>query len=209
MSGVEELLLLYLKAPSNIDKRVRELQTALYRNGGFISALALPIMIPLYFLSPQYIDSRPAELQATLRRAVGKQAPLFHSGSLQERDGYLFWNLEPSKELERLERNCRRVFTPQDPQQRERRRHSASELFPTARGFFLCFLEGRGSSRFPLPASPDPLTFPAKAAILLRLRPLALEGGEVEQGTSDSELRSWWRSIYWEEIARVPLRKRK
>ena len=53
-----EYALLALKGPSNIEKKVRELQSSLYRQGGLISALALPVMIPLCFVEPGALPAK-------------------------------------------------------------------------------------------------------------------------------------------------------
>ena len=198
-----ERALLSLGVPSNIEKKVRELKTSLYREGGLVSAQALPVLIPLCFVPPAAGGQKREALRDALRRAVGRQAPLLRSGSILERDGFLLWNLEPADELQRLSRNGAEVFAGQADQ---------PKLFPVARGFVLCSLECRSPSELPSLDAPEPLSFPAKAAVLLRLRSLDAEPGALE-GESPatevplSEAGPWWRSLFWEELERIPLRK--
>jgi hypothetical protein len=218
-----EHALLFLKAPSNIEKKVRELTICLYRDWNLLSARALPVMIPLCFVALHSVASTPAQIRDAIRRAAGKRAPFFRSGSILESGGYLYWDLEPRAELERLKESCGQVFSASDaasgggthtpPRARlnaptdadaDRRKRS---LFPTARGFYLCSLEGRMQSAPPSLAVPEPLSFPAKAAVLLRLRSLSEERQAGEQAGPLPAKQPWWQSLFWEEVGRVPLRK--
>lgn len=198
-----EYALLALKGPSNIEKKVRELQSSLYRQGGLVSALALPVMIPLCFVAPGVIPAKRSDLRDRLRRAVGRAAPYLNSKSIAERDGFLFWDLAPRRELQRLRRDCEKVFTPANSQQGTQQR----DLFPVARGFFLCALEGRSRAAIPSLTVSEPLVFPAKAAFLLLFHTLALETATAEQGASSAEDRPWWKSLFWEKLEEIPLRK--
>jgi hypothetical protein len=196
-----ERALLSLRVPSNIEKKVRELKTFLYREGGVVSARALPMMIPLCFVPSAVAVQKRAALRDALRRALGRQAPLLRGGSIMEHEGFLFWNLESADELQRLSHRSAEVFG-EEP----------SQLFPVARGFVLCSLEGRLPSDLPPVEAPERLSFPAKAAVVLRLRLLEAEPGSerLEATASEipaSETGAWWRSLFWEELERIPLRK--
>ena len=205
-----EFALLALKVPSNIEKKVRELQSSLYRQGGLASALALPVMIPLCFVEPGVASEKPSELRRRLRLAVGKEAPYLNSKSIAECDGFLFWDLAPRRELQRLQRSCDKVFAPASSQPKaERQGGRQSDLFPVVRGFFLCSLEERSRSAVPPPAVSEPLRFPAKAAFLLYLHPLETEPGRKERDVCATEDRPWWKSLFWEKLGEIPLRKSK
>ncbi len=193
-----EYALLALKSPSNIEKKVRELQSSLYRQGGLVSALALPVVIPLCFVEPGAFSTSRSELRVSLRRAVGKEAPYLTSGSIVESDGSLFWDLTPRRELQRLRRSCERVFAPAARQ---------PDLFPVTRGFFLCSLQGRSRDAMPSLTISEPLRFPATAAFLLRFRPLDVELETAQLGPSSVDDRPWWKSLFWEKLEEVPLRK--
>ena len=108
-----EYALLALKGPSNIEKKVRELQSALYRQGGLASSLALPVMIPLCFVTASAIPAKRGELRDRLRRVVGKEAPRLTSKSIAECDGFLFWDLDPRRKLQQLQRSCEKEFSPE------------------------------------------------------------------------------------------------
>jgi hypothetical protein len=189
-----EYALLTLRGPTNIEKKVRELQSSLYRQGGLISARALPVLIPLCFVRPDAIPAEQAALRDILRRAVGRDAPYLNTGPVAESDGFLFWELSPRSELQRLRSSCEEVFAPaahQPPTEQP-------DLFPVARGFFLCALEGQPPDRRPPLPVPESQRFPAKAAFLLLVRPLEVDVGERLQ---------WWKSLYWEKLDEIPLRK--
>ena len=205
-----EYALLALKAPSNIEKKVRELRSSLYRQGGLASALALPVMIPLCFVEPGVASEKPSELLRYLRLAVGKEAPYLNSKSISECDGFLFWDLAPRRELQRLQRSCDKVFAPASSQPRaERQSGRQPDLFPVGRGFFLCSLEGRSRAAVPSPAVCEPLKFPAKSVFLLHLHPLETEPWRNERGVCATEDRPWWKALYWEKRGEIPLRKSK
>jgi hypothetical protein len=202
-----EYALLALKGPSNIEKEVRELQRSLYRQGGLVSALALPVMIPLCFIAPRVVPAKRSELRDSLRRAVGKEAPYLNSRSIADSDGFLFWDLAPRRELQRLKRSCEKVFAPTIAQQGDRQEAQQPNLFPVAQGFFLCSLQGRSRATIPSLEVPAPLLFPAKTAILLHVHPLVVEPGTTEQGASSTDSRPWWKSLFWEKLEEIPLRK--
>jgi hypothetical protein len=201
-----EYALLALKGPSNIEKNVRELQSTLYRHAGLTSSLALPVMIPLCFVAPNLIPTKRAELRDRLRRAVGKVAPNLRSRTVSESDGFLFWDLSPRRELQRLWSSCQEVFAPAFDDQADQQEFRHPDLFPVARGFFLCSLEGQPLDRaFSLPV-PESLLFPAKATMLLRFHPLDSDSGTT-QAADDPEDRPWWKSLFWEKLEEIPLRK--
>lgn len=216
-----ECTLLSLEAPSNIEKMVRELKTFLYREGGLTSARALPVMIPLCFLSPALAGQNRSELRDALRQALGRQAPVLRSGPIMENGGYLFWDLQPADELQRLGRRSAEVLSPGGQLPGEAASGAPPDgapfqPFPPARGFILCSLEGRSLSDLPPLEAPERLPFPAKAAVILRLRSLkrSLEAAprpaQREPGASEpnaSVAGPWWRSLFWEELERIPLRK--
>lgn len=187
--------ILGLKAPTNIEKKVTGLQTSLYRDWELASALALPVMIPISFLPLQPASQDPAALRSALRRVVGKQAPYFRTASIIEIEGFLFWQLEPREQLQRLAARCLEDFA----------RSDSEPLFPVGRGFYLCAVEGQSGSRIASIPAPEPLSFPARAAVLIRVHPLVGEAQVVEQGCAVKE--TWWQSLFWEEVARLPLRK--
>jgi hypothetical protein len=202
-----EHALLFLKAPTNIEKKVRELQLRLYREWDLPSGLALPVMIPLCFVAPP--DARrPVEMRELLRRSVGRRAPYLRTGSILEAEGFLFWELGPREDLRRLEGGCARAFAGSGAGEPDRRQAEQQAprpdrerdleppegelsvreppvrqaLFPTGRGFYLGSAEGRSRSVEPALEAPEPLLFPAKEAVLLRFRPLGEGGWTGEQG---------------------------
>jgi hypothetical protein len=74
--------------------------------------------------------------------------------------------------------------------------------FPLHTGFFLALQEPGSDLRelaLALPP-PNPLSFPAAAFTLLRVRRLPLEPLASEQPP-------WWRALVWEELLNVPLKK--
>jgi hypothetical protein len=208
-SRIVRYALLALSGPSNIEKKVRELQSSLYRQGGLASALALPAIIPLCFVEPRNLPAKRGELRDRLRRGVGKEAPYLSTGSIAEHDGFLFWDLAPRRELRRLARSCEEAFASADEQNAGRQEARPPDPLPVARGFFLCFLQGRSQDSIPSPALAGPLRFPAWRAFLLQIHPLDLKPGRSQPGRGDraSAGRMWWSSLYWEKLEEIPLRK--
>jgi len=194
---VVDYWILGLKAPTNIEKRVTELQTSLYRDWELASALALPVMIPISFLPPQPASQDSGGLRSALRRVVGKQAPYLRTASISEIEGFLFWQLEPRDELQRLAASCSKDFARGDSEQ--------EPLFPVGFGFYLGSVEGQSGSRITSIPAPEPLSFPARAAVLIRVHSLGGEAQGAEQGCTATQ--TWWHSLFWEELARLPLRK--
>ena len=202
-----QFALVALRGPSNIEKKVRELQSSLYRQCGLASALALPAVIPLCFVKPNRIPEKAGALREHLRRAVGREAPYLTSGAVAVCGDFLFWDLAPRRELQRLQRSCEKVFTaaellPADPQASVQ-----PDPFPVARGFFLCSLQGRSRGRVPSLVVSRDLRFPAKAASLLQVRTLGLSPGAAGSGSSAEVERPLWKSLYWEKLEEIPLRK--
>jgi hypothetical protein len=202
-----EFVLLALGAPSNIEKKVRDLQTRLYRQGGLASARALPVIIPLCFLDPRLIPSKPEELRKRLHGALGKEAPYLSSGTVAECDGFLYWDLSPRRELQRLRRNCETVFTDSEAGQIDRQPARQPDLFPIARGFFLCSLQGRQKNTLPSLHVSEHVRFPAKAGFLLHLQSLRTEPGATTSSVSSDEEWSPWTALFWEKRGEIPLRK--
>jgi len=201
--------LLALSGPSNIEKKVRELQSSLYRQDGLASALALPAIIPLCFVEPRNIPAKRGELRDRLRRGVGKEAPYLSTGSITECDGFLFWDLAPRRELQRLARSCEEAFASADEQNADRKEARQPDPLPVARGFLLCYLQGRSRDSIPSLTVSRPLRFPAWRAFLLQIHPLDLKPGrsQPERGDRASAGRMWWKSLYWEKLEEIPLRK--
>jgi hypothetical protein len=98
-------LLAALEPPTNVARRVRELQESLYRRWGLVSPLALPPLIPLAFLDPEGPDiaeggpgTRPEarqpasaeralrllgeDLRSALRGAAAPRAPRLRTAGL-------------------------------------------------------------------------------------------------------------------------------
>ena len=190
-----------LKSTTKIEKRVTELQTSLYRDWELASALALPVMIPLSFLPPQPASQDSGGLRSALRRVVGKQAPYFHTASIIEIEGFLFWQLEPREQLQRLAASCLEDFARGDSKQ--------GRLFPVGFGFYLGSGEGQSGSRITSIPAPEPLSFPARAAVLIRVHPLVGDVQTTAEGAEQGRTatQKWWQSLFWEELARLPLRK--
>jgi hypothetical protein len=208
-----EFALVALSGPSNIEKKVRELQSTLYRRSGLASALALPAMIPLCSVAPRRIPGKPGHLREHLRTAVGREAPYLTSGSVAECDGFLFWELAPEVELQSLRRSCESVFASPDIQPGDREAARQPDLFPMARGFFLCSLQGfpQGQNRYPAPflGVSEALRFPVKTAFVLRVHALRLEPGVADQARYADDDRPSWKSLFWEKLVEIPLRKSK
>ena len=202
-----EFALVALRGPSNIEKKVRELQSALYRQSGLSSALALPALIPLCFMAPRLIPATAGTLRKQLRSAVGREAPYLSGGGIAECGGFLFWNLAPRRELQRLQRSCEKVFASGDAQSLDQETAQQPYLFPAARGFLLCSLQGRDRDTVPSLEVSQDLRFPVKAAFVLRVRTLGMEPGAEENGASAEDDRSLWKSLFWEKLTEIPLRK--
>jgi hypothetical protein len=198
---VVDYWILGLKAPTNIEKKVTELQTSLYRDWELASALTLPVMIPISFLPPGPASQEPEALRSALRGIVGKQAPYFRSASIIVVEGCLFWDLEPREQLQRLAARCSEGFPRGESQQ--------EPLFPVGRGFYLGSVEGRSGSGIASIPAPEPLSFPARAAVLMRIHPLVGDIQETAQGMEQDRAATqmWWQSLFWEELVRLPLRK--
>lgn len=184
-----DLLVWSLRLPTNVQKAVRDLQRALFREQGLVSAVALPVLVPLLCLrtppgfAPGAFRAAPPPLPAPRLRVAG----------LAQAAGGLVCRLLPRTALSELARSCRscgpRGAVPARP-----------APLPRAQGIFLCFLEDAA----PTPAPPEAagladLVFPGLALSLLRLRSLEVEG--------ESGCQPWWSALSWEELARVPLRK--
>jgi hypothetical protein len=214
-----EFALVALSGPSNIEKKVRELQSNLYRRRGLTSALALPVMIPLCLVGLRRIPGKPGHLREHLRRAVGRAAPYLTSGSVAECEGFLFWELAPEEELQSLRRNCESVFVSPDARPGDREAVRQPDLFPLARGFFLCSLQGspqgflqgfpQGQNRYTAPflGVSEALRFPVKTAFVLRVHALRLEPGAADQARYVEDDRPSWKSLFWEKLGEIPLRK--
>jgi hypothetical protein len=208
-SRIVEYALLALSGPSNIEKKVRELQSSLHRQGGLASARALPVLIPLCFVEPGVIPAKRGDLRDRLRRSVGREAPYLTTGSIAECGGFLFWDLAPRRQLQRLRRSCGEAFTPADEQHASQREARQLDLLPVARGFLLCSLQGRSRDTIPSLMVSEPLRFPARTAFLLQIHPLDVEPGRAgpQQGAYATEGRLWWKSFFWEKLEEIPLRK--
>jgi hypothetical protein len=202
-----EFALVALRGPSNIEKKVRELQGTLYRESGLASAQALPAIIPLCFLARNGIPATSAELREDLRRAVGREAPYLTSGAVAECDGFLYWELAPRKELQRLRRNCEKVFASPGTRAVDREAARQPEVFPVGRGFFLCSLQGRSRNKVPFLEVLETLRFPVKAAFVLHVHTLGLESGTGQKDASARDDRPLWKSLFWEKLEEIPLRK--
>ena len=238
-------LLAALEPPTNVARRVRELQEGLYRRWGLVSPLALPPLIPLAFLNPgssSTAEGGPGDLLETRRPVPGKRlrrlaedlrsalrgadaprAPRLRTGGLavaEEEAGpvpaSLYWELagraerdEAQKELGALaDLVCARAQAgPGWPV-------LLARPFALHPGFFLALQESeldlrRVASELP---APEPLSFPASALSLLRVRRLPLEpltaaAGPLPGAESPIEQPPWWRALIWEELLNVPLKK--
>jgi hypothetical protein len=163
-------------------------------------------MIPLCFVAPNLIPAKRTDLRERLRRAVGKVAPYLKTRTVSESDGFLFWDLSPRRELQSLQRSCQEVFALAYDDQADQQEYQHPDLFPVARGFFLCSLEGHPRDRAPCLPVPESLLFPAKAAMLLRFHPLVSDS-EPNQTAYEAGGRPWWKSLFWEKLEEIPLRK--
>ena len=202
-----EFALVAFRGPSNLEKTVRELQSALYRQSGLSSALALPALIPLCFIAPRHIPATPGKLRAQLRRGVGREAAYLTGGPIAECGGFLFWDLAPRRELQRLQRSCEKVFARPEARSLDQEAVQQPDLFPVARGYFLCSLQGRKRGTVPsLEVSRD-LRFPVKAAFVLRVQTLGMESEVEASGATVEEDRPFGKSLFWEKLAEIPLRK--
>jgi hypothetical protein len=164
------------------------------------------------------------ELRAALRGASAPRAPRLHTHGLVVTDGAgagpgaaaLFWEVaaepdhsgtrEPLKALADLFR-ARVQAGPGWPALLPR-------PFPLHPGFYLALQEPGPDLRELASAlpPPQPLSFPAAALTLLRVRrlllePLAAEGGPLPGAASPIEQPPWWRALIWEELLNVPLKK--
>jgi hypothetical protein len=146
-------------------------------------------------------------LRERLRRAAGRQAPYLTGGPIEECGGFLFWNLVPRGELQRLQRSCEKVFTSPGTRPSDRETAEQPDLFPLARGFFLCSLQGRSRDTVPPLEVSRALRFPLTAAFALRVQTLEADSGSEENGVSAEGNRSPWKSIFWEKLEEIPLRK--
>jgi hypothetical protein len=240
-------LLAALEPPTNLARRVRELQESLYRRWGLASPLALPPLIPLAFLDPggseieeggprdlaeptgaapgaRAVRRLAEDLRSALRGAAAPRAPRLRTGGLAVAGemgagpgaAALYWELAGEAELDAVRQElaaladlvCARAQAgPGWPALLPR-------PFPPHPGFFLALQESeldlrRVASELP---PPQPLSFPAAAVTLLRVRrlplePLAAEEGPLPGAASPIEQPPWWRALIWEELLNLPLKK--
>jgi hypothetical protein len=179
-----DILVWALRLPTNVEKAVRDLQDTLFRSWGLVSALALPVIVPLVCLRT------PAGFSSERPDAAGLPvAARLRACGLAESGGCLVCGLEPRQSLVRLAQACRRIGP-----------KGAAALRPSplacARGIFLCFVEKPALAEV-VAAESGALGgggFPGLALSLLRITNL---------GSPDP----WWSALAWEEVQRLPLRK--
>ncbi len=235
-------ILAALEPPTNVARRVRELQESLYRRWGLLSPLALPPLIPLAFLDPggsgtaeggperrtepsgSVPGARAArrlaeDLRSALRGAAAPRAPRLATGGLAVTEqgagpAALYWELagEAGPDAARTELAALTDLVCARAQAGPGWPVLLLRPFALHPGFFLALQEPeldlrRASSELP---PPEPLSFPAAALTVLRVRGLHPEplGAEEGPGTaSPIEPPPWWRALVWEELLNVPLKK--
>ena len=237
-------LLAALEPPTNVARRVRELQEGLYRRWGLVSPLALPPLIPLAFLDPgssgtteSSLERREEpsgtapgartarrlaeDLRSALRGAAALRAPRLRTGGLAVTEqgagsgpAALYWELASEAEPLAVRTELAALADLVCARAQVGPGWPVLLLRPFALhpGFFLALQESeldlrRAASEL---SPPEPLSFPASALTVLRVRRLHLEPLDAEGGpgaASPIEPPHWWRALVWEELLNVPLKK--
>lgn len=179
-----EFLLWALRLPTNVEREVRGLQQALFREHGLASALALPALAPLLCLRGPPRPCTPADLADARIISPGR----FRAAGLGEAQDCLLLRLEPQEALRGLAAACRAL----SPRGAARLRPAP---LPCALGIFLCFLEGAA----PIAERPDVRFLARQEFPGLRLSLLHITG--LERASP------WWSALAWEELSRLPLRR--
>jgi hypothetical protein len=270
-------LLAGLQPPTNVARRVRELQESLYRRWGLLSPLALPPLIPLAFFDPGPGEASAEGVGRAGARAAADAARVGESGTGSQAQAPETHSAVPAAlALSRLEEELRRVFRGQSAPRAPRLRTAGmavagepaagstlpalfweveavpdrgaaqaalaalaglvrarveagpgwppllSPPFPVHPGFFLALQEQEPDLQEVAATLPpaEPLSFPAAAITVLRVRRLRLEpfpdataaaaGTHATAGPFSAaavEQPSWWRALLWQELLNVPLRK--
>jgi hypothetical protein len=168
-------------APGSVEAGVGKVQAAIFEEHGFLSAVALPPMIPVTFL-PQ--DTAAAKLLNELERGVRAPWRMRTAGFTWEH-GALYARVSSDGFWESLRMKAAELAPAE-----------TSPLFPVAEGFYAGCLEAAPDQR-PLirPAVPE-LSFSSATLAIIRISsPRGREG--------------WWREVMWEIQEQRPLRGRR
>ncbi|MBN1836744.1 MAG: hypothetical protein JW820_12890 [Spirochaetales bacterium] len=188
------LLLLGVSPPTDIERRVRELQRELHARLSLPEAMAVPVAVPIALRAEAQTGGAPAAPEGRL------ESGRLVTGPFARASHWLLWSLQPAPSLIQLAQAWGGPFGgPRPPCE-------AGSRLPLAAGFPLGFSLSPSVLERALTqlGTEPPRTFQPLALELYRLRPLA-EGKE--------EVAAWdWarvlgRGLFWEEIARKPLRR--
>lgn len=177
--------LLAMLAPGSIEASVARLQQAVFSQGGSVSAIALPPLVPIRFLEAGgsgRLPERPGQAAPSRWRASGT--------GLRKHQGSLFLGLDTGGAWSAVR---------SDDRYRE-----GEALFPAFEGFFLgCLEEQAGEDRGcheegKRPAAPELNT--VIPAVAFSSADIAILRLEVAQSPP------WWQEVAWEIEDRRPLR---
>lgn len=189
---METLKFLVLTPPQDIELKILSLRSDMFSQYGYISALVLPVMVPVCSIHP--------EIQV---KAIKKAFKSFHftgftitTSSLVEISGSLFIKIEESKELSDLLAGCRKLLIPLSQDKDYNRKGMGPVCFPLYTGFFLARNEQTISIKEMGINIPDPKTLCFKKFSICIL-----------DITIYSQLETWWENIDWEISFQVKSKK--
>jgi hypothetical protein len=182
----ESFMLLALVAPGSVEAEVGRIQAGIFQAHGFLSAMALPPLVPIAFIAPREpadARPRPRALLGDLERSAGAPWRIQARGPCWV-DGWLYLGLDTGGMWAGLRAGAL-----------ARCGGEQHALFPVAEGFFLGCGEAPARRREEIsPAAPE-MSFSSCDIALLRVQ--AAGGG------------GWWKDVDWETVDERPLRGRR
>ncbi len=174
--GSPAYLLIALTAPGSVEAELGKAQNAIFASHGFVSAVALPPLIPIGFVP----DGKGQEFIAGMRKPAHSPY-VFETTALAWESGGLYLSVESGGVWDGLRRELVETFGP----------NLERGLFPAAEGFCLGCWEAAEEQRAGIRVEFPNLRFSSCA--------LALVSTTVGAG-------QWWRDVRMEIIAKRPLR---
>jgi len=196
-----ELLVLGMIPPTDIERRVRELQRKLYAERDLPEALALPVVIPLWVRKGLEASAQAPALASALAPPPGRlEAPRLVTGAFAMEGHWLLWSLQAAPGLRAS------AATWLDRIGHAHQAEDEPSRLPTESGFPLAFSPTPGvlEAALPLLGVEPPRTFQPRCLALYRLQELGREAGACRGW---SWARVFDRGLFWEEIRRKPVRR--